>query len=131
MAVYYPKSDLLINIYAVFAFGISLIREIVKDIEAMKGDKEFGSTTLPIRLGLKKTKWLLFIIMLSFALIVGSMGFALKNPKLQVAFLVMGLPYFYLAYKLYWADRKAHFSTLSQVCKYIMILGTLSMLTLL
>lgn len=131
MAVYYPKNDLLINIYAVFAFGISLIREIVKDCEDIRGDKEFGSTTIPIILGLKKTKWLIFVIMTSFAIIVGAMGLALKNPKLQVSFLVMGIPYFYLAYKLYWADRKSHFNQLSQICKYIMILGTLSMLTLL
>ncbi|MGK0138212.1 MAG: 4-hydroxybenzoate polyprenyltransferase, partial [Algoriphagus sp.] len=36
MAVYFTENDLLINIYAVFAFGITLIREVIKDIEDIR-----------------------------------------------------------------------------------------------
>ena len=42
--------------YAIFAFIINLIREIVKDIEDMDGDNSTGINTLPIALGIKKTK---------------------------------------------------------------------------
>lgn len=127
MAVYYTDNDLLINIYAVFAFGITLIREIIKDIEDIRGDKKFGSTTLPIVWGIRKTKYLLFLFMAGFVSTVIFMGLALHNRNLTIAFLLLGIPFFYLANRLYFADRKRHFSQLSFWSKIIMILGILSM----
>ncbi|MFT4753549.1 MAG: 4-hydroxybenzoate polyprenyltransferase [Salibacteraceae bacterium] len=42
--------------YAAFVFLITLIREIIKDVEDITGDKTIGANTLPIALGEKKTK---------------------------------------------------------------------------
>src|SRR5690606_19191379 len=56
LTVHYPQNRKLIFIYAVFAFFISLIREIVKDIEDMKGDAFHGCRTLPIVVGIRRTK---------------------------------------------------------------------------
>ncbi|AWV98796.1 geranylgeranylglycerol-phosphate geranylgeranyltransferase [Arcticibacterium luteifluviistationis] len=128
MAVYYTDNDLLINIYALFAFGITLIREIIKDIEDIRGDKKFGSTTLPIIWGIRRTKYLLFIFMFWFVTAVISMGVALQNKKLLIAFVLLGIPFFYMAYRLYFADRKKHFAQLSFWSKVVMILGILSMM---
>ncbi len=127
MAVYYPENDLLINVYALFAFGISLIREIIKDIEDLRGDKKYGSRTLPIIWGLRKTKALLFAFMFLFVLAVAAMGVALNNPKLLISFFFLAIPFFYMAFRLYFADRKRHFSQLSTWSKIIMIHGVLSM----
>ena len=41
-----------------FAFIISLIRELVKDLEDIEGDKSNGSRTLPILIGVKNTIYL-------------------------------------------------------------------------
>lgn len=43
-------------VYSIFAFMITLIREIVKDIEDYEGDMEYGCKTLPIVLGLSRAK---------------------------------------------------------------------------
>ncbi len=40
-------------IYALFAFALTWIREIVKDMEDFKGDAEGGCVTMPIKMGLK------------------------------------------------------------------------------
>lgn len=130
MAVFYPKNDLLINIYAVFAFGISLIREIVKDIEDIRGDYKYGANTLPIRWGIRKTKVFLFVISFSFVAVVISMGMALGNQRLQWTFLSLGIPFMWFLYLLYKADRKTHFTRLSLLSKLLMFLGILSMITL-
>jgi 4-hydroxybenzoate polyprenyltransferase len=127
MAVYYTNNDLLINIYAVFAFGITLIREIIKDIEDIRGDKKFGSTTLPIIWGIRKTKYLLFFFMAGFVATVMFMGWTLGNRKLNIAFLLLGIPFIYMAFQVYSADRKLHFARLSSLIKIIMLLGILSM----
>jgi len=127
MAVYYTENDLLINIYAVFAFGITLIREIIKDIEDIRGDKKFGSTTLPIIWGIRKTKYVVFFFMIGFIMTVCSMGLALHNQRLNFIFMLLAVPFFYMMFRLYFADRKIHFSQLSTWSKIIMILGILSM----
>ena len=128
MSVYYSANDLLINIYAVFAFGITLIREIIKDIEDICGDKKFGSSTLPIIWGIRKTKYLLFFFMSGFIASVFYMGLALGNEQLMFAFLILSIPFFYLGFQLYFADRKQHFAKLSFWTKIIMVLGVMSML---
>ena len=51
-------------IYAVFCFIITLKREVIKDIEDYKGDKETGSHTLPLILGISSTKVYIYIIFL-------------------------------------------------------------------
>lgn len=42
--------------YAAFAFALTFIREIQKDMEDLAGDREQGFRTMPIVLGIQKTK---------------------------------------------------------------------------
>lgn len=130
MAVYYPGSDLLINIYAVFAFGITLIREVIKDMEDVPGDKKYGCRTLPIIWGIPKTKRFVYFLLAGFILIVLSIGWELNNDRVMTIFLLLGIPVMWLIYKLYRADRKSHYSFLSRFCKIIMILGICSMIVI-
>jgi 4-hydroxybenzoate polyprenyltransferase len=48
--------------YAIFAFVINLIREIVKDLEDINGDTSQGMKTLAIVLGILKTTKLVFAL---------------------------------------------------------------------
>lgn len=130
MAVYYPLNDLLINIYALFAFGITLIREIIKDLEDIEGDKKYGCETLPIVWGIQRTKQFLYILIFSFSLLVLGLGWQLNNQRVMVIFLLLGIPIGWLVVRLYQADRKSHFSFLSSFCKMIMLLGTCTMIAI-
>lgn len=42
-----------------FAFLVSLLREIIKDTEDYEGDLEYGCKTLPINIGIARTKWIM------------------------------------------------------------------------
>jgi 4-hydroxybenzoate polyprenyltransferase len=44
------------------AFFMNLIRELVKDIQDIRGDIRLGAKTFPIKFGIKKTKWLIAIM---------------------------------------------------------------------
>lgn len=57
--IYYRLEDLLIITYVSFILLIIFIREIIKDMEALKGDVIVGYPTLPVTIGLNKTKWLI------------------------------------------------------------------------
>ena len=44
-------------VYASFAFIISLVREVIKDMEDMEGDARYGRRTMPLVWGLNATKF--------------------------------------------------------------------------
>jgi geranylgeranylglycerol-phosphate geranylgeranyltransferase len=60
---------------ALFAFLINLARELIKDVEDIKGDREEQAFTLPVRYGVKKTLALsstLLILLIGITIVVGS-----------------------------------------------------------
>jgi len=61
--VFFQVNNHLVTIYAIFAFFMTLVREIIKDMEDLKGDHTFGCKTLPIVWGLRKTKVLLYFLL--------------------------------------------------------------------
>lgn len=56
--------------YGVLAFGINLIREVVKDIQDMQGDDHVGSSTLPLVIGERQTKFIAIILCLALVRVV-------------------------------------------------------------
>ncbi len=123
----YQAFNPLIFIYALFAFFMTLIREIIKDMEDLKGDNTFGCKTLPIVLGIRKTKVIIYIIIALFAATV----FVLNNFYSALPFdyyvLLLFVPLVFLLYRLVRADMKRDYRVLSNLCKVIMLLGILSM----
>lgn len=128
VGMYYQQHVYLVNIYAFFAFSITLIREIIKDIEDQKGDADFGCLTLPVVLGLRKTKWVLYILTASFVFTIFFLAHRLGNSTLTVYFLLLVVPITYFIYYLVRADTVRHFRYLSNFCKIIMLSGILSMM---
>lgn len=119
----------LVIIYAVFAFTISLIREIIKDMEDMKGDALFGCKTLPIVWGIKKTKYFIFTISLIFIVIIGFLFTERYNNFLALYFTVAMFPIFiFLLIKLYQAETEKDYHALSTLSKGIMLAGLASIL---
>lgn len=59
------KDEITICIFILFAFLSNLIREIQKDIIDVKGDKKINCNTIPIKLGIDKTKEIIISLLLS------------------------------------------------------------------
>lgn len=118
--------------YALAAFLLTVVREIVKDVEDMRGDAQHDCRTLPIVWGVARTKWVTgFFLACLLVLVLGAVGEALLHGPvlLGVWLLVLVLgPLLVLARQLWRADRRRHFSKLSAWCKGIMLAGVLSML---
>lgn len=129
-ALLYGPSQPILLLYACFAFFISLIREIIKDMEDVKGDEEFGCKTLPIIWGIRKTKIFIYIVgvicVISISLIL-----LYADATIQLYFLFLPGPLFiWLGWKLVKADTSAQFLALSNFCKWIMLVGVFSMIFL-
>jgi 4-hydroxybenzoate polyprenyltransferase len=123
----YHAINPLIFIYAVFAFFMTLIREIVKDMEDLKGDNTFGCKTLPIVLGLRKTKYVIYVILGIFTVIVIILNHFYSALPFAYYLLFLFIPLLLFLIWLIKADMKKDFSLLSSICKAIMVLGILSM----
>ena len=53
---------------AAFAFLINLIREIVKDMEDVEGDRKAGVVSFPMKFGFQKSKTLIFLLTITLIL---------------------------------------------------------------
>ncbi|MDN5212620.1 geranylgeranylglycerol-phosphate geranylgeranyltransferase [Fulvivirgaceae bacterium BMA12] len=127
VVIYYQKNVFLVLVYAIFAFSITLIREIIKDIEDVKGDTVFGCKTLPVIWGIRKTKMIIYLLSAVFTALLFYLASVLNNPTLIIFFTVLIIPLSYFVYRLVIADTKKDFSYLSTYCKILMLSGILSM----
>lgn len=123
----YKTGDILIISYAALAFFMTLVREIIKDMEDLKGDDTFGCKTLPITWGLRKTKFFIYGILLLFAITVLLLNFFFTNLPVWYFLAFLFPPLLILLFRLIKADTKKDFAWLSNFCKAIMLLGILSM----
>lgn len=122
-------SPLLANVtvYALFAFFMTLIREIIKDMEDLKGDNTFGCRTLPIVWGIRSTKLFIYLLILVFSFVVVMIHRSIT--PLPVTFFIgfLLLPMGILVGWLIRADTRRDFYRLSQFSKLIMLAGIFSM----
>ena len=128
ISFYYGSNSSLVLAYSLFGFFSTLIREIIKDIEDLKGDETFGCKTLPILWGVRRTKafilFLIFIFAAIFILIIRPYHILM----LYFYLVLLTLPLLGFVWKLVTADTKKEFADLSRMAKIIMILGIGSMI---
>lgn len=133
-----PFMGLLFSIlidYAIFAFIINFIREIVKDLQDIEGDSNQGMNTLPIAFGTGKTTKLVFG--LSFIPVILILNYI--NTNLFSAGLLYGTlfgmvfilaPLLYFTTKIWSATKTQDFHHLSTVLKWILFFGILSIVVI-
>ncbi|MGC4056993.1 MAG: geranylgeranylglycerol-phosphate geranylgeranyltransferase [Chitinophagaceae bacterium] len=113
----------VLGIYTGFAFVLTWMREIVKDMEDHIGDAAEGCVTMPIKLGLKRTAR--FIQLISLAAII---PLVIASVKVQgvlgiYTFFVLTLP---LTAWVLLLNRRAstqHYHRMSRYLKVIMVSG--------
>lgn len=119
--------------YAVFAFMINFIREIVKDLEDVNGDYNQGMRTLPIILGISRTakvvSILSFIPVCAILLYINNYLMPLLFVTIYMLLFVVG-PLLYFSIKIWSASSQKEFHVLSLLLKWILLFGILSILVI-
>jgi 4-hydroxybenzoate polyprenyltransferase len=112
-----------------FAFLMTLIREWIKDMEDIEGDKKGERISLPIRFGIKSTKLITLSTILIVLLTACMLQFLLiKNNYSSLAYYsiaTISAPLLYLSSKLWTAKNQSDFHFASTVSKLIMLMGIL------
>jgi 4-hydroxybenzoate polyprenyltransferase len=118
-------------LYAVFAFIISLIREVVKDMEDYLGDAKYGCKTMPIVWGFSVSKVFVSICTLVLIVLLLVLQFYVLAFEWYGAIiycmLAIVLPLLFSMKLLFAAQQSVHFHMLSSTYKVIMLTGILSM----
>ncbi|MBL0738003.1 geranylgeranylglycerol-phosphate geranylgeranyltransferase [Flavobacterium sp. GN10] len=121
--------------YALFAFMINFIREIVKDIEDVNGDYNMGMNTLPIAIGVSRAaKIALGFAVIAFVLSGLYCNTYFMQNKLYIAvfyaFATVLAPLLYFIVKIFSAKSQKEFNHLSSILKLILFFGILSILVI-
>jgi 4-hydroxybenzoate polyprenyltransferase len=119
-------------VYVSFAFIISLIREVIKDMEDMEGDRKYNCRTMPIVWGLNASKvfvavWIIVLVAALTILQVYVLPFGWWISALYCMACIVA-PLVWILVKLFSAQLPADFHRLSTLVKWVMLTGILSML---
>jgi len=119
-------------LYGGFAFIISLIREVIKDLEDMEGDARYHCKTMPVVWGIPSSKIFVavWLIVLVCALVILQI-YALQLRwwwSAAYGFIFIVFPLVMILRKLFPAISADHFHELSLMVKLVMLAGILSML---
>ncbi len=133
-----PIMGLLFGIlldYAIFAFLLNFIREIVKDLEDVKGDSNQRMRTLPIIFGVKKTtKLVLALSLIPIICIVYYLNYYLFQSGLIIStiygFVFILAPLIYFTLTIGSARQTKDFHHLSAVLKWVLFFGILSIVVI-
>lgn len=119
-------------LYGGFAFIISLIREVVKDLEDLPGDVKFGCTTMPVVWGNQVSKVFVAVWIIVLCGLVGTLIVYLLLYGWWIAFLYglafVIIPLIMILKKLYVSTTSKEFHQLSTWIKWVMFTGILSMI---
>jgi len=115
--------------FAVFAFLLTWIREIIKDMQDEPGDRELECRTMPIVWGqVKTTIFLSFLIVLTAIMLLLANHYFIdfeSNLSLRYFFSGIFLPLLILLILLFRARKPDDFRVASGLTKFIMLAGVL------
>ena len=128
ITVYYKNFSLEIFTHAIFLFFVILVKELIKDLENIKGDFTMNYKTIPVVYGEKWTKiyislYVFFIMGISFNLIFNYEIFMMKY------FYVISIPFFIaFSYLLWKHNNKKYYETLHNSIKTLITVGIFSII---
>lgn len=115
-------------IISIFAFLMTLIREVIKDMEDIEGDAKVGYRTMPIVIGIKLTcryaSMLILFLLIGIGFCLYSLGTDINIPIIYYCCsLGLILPLVVSFFKLFKSENKNDFSYLSKILKISMVFG--------
>jgi 4-hydroxybenzoate polyprenyltransferase len=115
------RITVLIYLYAALPFLIIIPRELSLDISDMEGDKADGCKTLPIVIGVKKSK--LIVVAFLLLIIILSIPISFKYEYLIFSMVVVDILLLAYIYKLRTTKTRIQYIKIGRFLWFIMILG--------
>jgi len=130
--VAYAKTRSIFIWFLTFAFLATLFRELIKDIEDMKGDRSAHFRTAPLLWGEQKARTIALLLGLLLLLFIIGYGYQYRQqfglPALLYLACAVGLPLLGALGVLQRAHTKAAYHRVSTLIKVVMLMGILLLL---
>ncbi len=131
---YIYATPIITDIYAwtagfgLFSFLFTLLREIIKDIDDIEGDREMECHTIPIVWGINVTKIVLMALSIGILLLTGYFAlqllpFATDTITLKYYLFGIAIPMLILLGWIGMAKKRSQWQQISQFVKFIMLIG--------
>jgi len=124
--IYYANFALVIFVHATFLFLIISMRELVKDLENIKGDFTQGYQTIPVVYGEKTSKQILTFLsiftLIPIFLLINRFEIGYMNFYFYVSLLLLVIFLFYL----WLSSQKLDYIILHNILKFIIVIGVFS-----
>ena len=113
--------------YSLFAFLLTFIREIIKDMEDFEGDSAFGRNTIPIAWGSGVAKSIIYFLLFITLFFVALATYRLRWNSITVFYsiLLIILPVILTGILIAKAKNKNNYHWASTIIKLIMLSGLL------
>lgn len=114
-------------IFMAFAFIVTMLRELVKDLEDLEGDQAEGRRTIPVLLGVETSRWLgvgfglVAILAILMPFLLGWSAFLTTPMLILSASLILFL--LYILFRLTRAQEVAEYHRLSTWLKFFLLGG--------
>lgn len=126
--VYYKNFSKIIFVHATFLFLILLVRQLIKDLENLRGDIANNYTTFPVRYGERNTRRLgIYIIVATLVPVLILFNYPAIG-YMKYYFLSSLIALVFIAYFLWKSNLKRHYVFLHNVLKIMLLVGILSLL---
>ena len=126
ITVYYKNFSLEIFTHAIFLFFVILIKELIKDLENLKGDFTMNYKTIPVLYGEKWTKR--YIILFVVFTILISLNLSLNyDIHFMKVYYLLSIPFFiFFIYLMMKFNSRKHYVILHNALKILIITGLFS-----
>ena len=128
ITVYYKNFSLEILTHAIFLFFVILIKELIKDLENLKGDFTMKYRTIPVIYGENLTKS--YITMYVFFVIATCLNLIINyDISLMIYYYMLSIPFFLFFIGFLWKFQNInHYQKLHNSLKVIITLGLFSII---
>ena len=120
------RIDLTLFLFITYIFSIDLTREIVKKMISLKGDLIVGEKSIPIIFGIKKSKYIIFILMLFSLFAILFLLPTIINKPFSYYFILAFIIILSSIYLLHYSKTSKQYQRLNNVYKSLIGLAILS-----
>jgi len=122
------RIDFTLVLFITYIFTIDLTREIVKKMTSIKGDLVVGEKSIPILIGIKKSKYIIFFLMLSSQLAILFLLPKVINQLFSYYFILAFVIILYCIFLLYNAKTSKQYEFINNVYKGLIGLAIFSII---
>ena len=126
--IHYKNFSKVIFVYAIFLFLIIMIRELIKQLENIKGAIINNYNTFPVKYGERKTKKLIILLMFLTFVPVGVLYNYPAIEYIQYYFYLAAVVLFFIGFYTWRATKTNQYRLLHNILKILLLIGVFSLL---